>query len=61
MRSLVLIIAMAVATTAMADTLSLKNGQSVTGTYLGGSPREVRFDLGDHVQAYPIDQISNLQ
>jgi hypothetical protein len=62
MRNVVLIIAIsAAATAAMADTLSLKNGQSVTGTYLGGSPREVRFDLGDHVQAYPIDQISNLQ
>ena len=54
-------VAIAAATTAMADTLSLKNGQTLTGTYLGGSAREVRFDLGDHVQAYPIDQISNLQ
>jgi hypothetical protein len=61
MRNVVLIIAISAATAAMADTLSLKNGQSVTGTYLGGGPREIRFDLGDHVQAYPIDQISTLQ
>ncbi len=62
MRHIVLVVAIAAAATAaMADTLSLKNGQSLSGTYLGGSAREVRFDLGDHVQAFPIDQISNLQ
>jgi hypothetical protein len=62
MRQLIAFAAIAAAAgTATADTLSLKNGQTVTGTYLGGNPREVRFDLGDHVQSFPTDQISNLQ
>jgi hypothetical protein len=45
----------------MADTLTLRNGQSIQGTYLGGSAREIRMDLGDHVQTYTIDQVSALQ
>jgi hypothetical protein len=51
----------AAASAAMADTLTLRNGQSVQGTYLGGSAREIRMDLGDHVQSFTIDQISALQ
>ncbi len=47
--------------TLAADTLTLRNGQTIQGTYLGGSAREIRMDLGDHVQTYPLDQISNVQ
>ncbi len=46
---------------AAADTLTLRNGQVVQGAYLGGSAREIRMDLGDHVQSFPLDQISALQ
>jgi hypothetical protein len=51
----------AAAVAATADTLTLRNGQSYQGTYLGGSAREIRMDLGDHVQSFTIDQVSALQ
>jgi len=43
-----------------ADTLTLKNGRILNGTYLGGTSREVRLDLGDHVETIPVESISTL-
>jgi hypothetical protein len=36
-----------------ADTLRLRNGAAVTGTWLGGTANEVRFMVDDRVQRYP--------
>jgi hypothetical protein len=36
-----------------ADTLRLRNGASVTGSFLGGSADEVRFMVDEQVQRYP--------
>jgi hypothetical protein len=36
-----------------ADTLRLRNGAAVTGTWLGGTADEVRFGVDDRVQRYP--------
>jgi len=44
-----------------ADTLTLKNGRVLNGTFLGGTAREIRMDLGDHVETVAIDRISGLQ
>ncbi len=44
-----------------ADTLTLKNGRVMNGTYLGGSAREVRMDMGDHVETIPVERIATLQ
>jgi len=52
---------LAVATLACADTLTLKNGQVVTGTYLGGTARSVRFDLGDRVQTFDVSDIVRIE
>jgi hypothetical protein len=43
------------------DTLTLKNGRVMNGTYLGGTAREVRMDMGDHVETVPVDRIAMLQ
>ena len=43
------------------DTLTLKNGRVMNGTYLGGTAREVRLDMGDHVETIPVERISTLQ
>lgn len=43
------------------DTLTLKNGRVMNGTYLGGTAREIRMDMGDHVETIPVDRISMLQ
>lgn len=45
---------------ACADTLVLKNGSSVDGTFLGGTARDVRFDDGRSVRNYPVSQVSHI-
>ena len=47
------ITAFVLAMTCQADTLRLRNGASVTGSFLGGSADEVRFMVDDQVQRYP--------
>jgi hypothetical protein len=46
---------------ASADTLTLKDGRVMNGTYLGGSAREIRIDMGDHVETIPVERVSGLQ
>lgn len=46
---------------ASADTLTLKNGRTVEGNYLGGTARDVRMEVGDRIETFAIDQISGLQ
>lgn len=46
---------------ASADTLTLKNGRVMNGTYLGGTAREIRLDLGDHVETIDVEKVSTLQ
>jgi hypothetical protein len=52
----------AVACTAVltADTLVLRSGRSVEGTYLGGDSRRVRIAVGEKVESYSVDEISNI-
>jgi hypothetical protein len=40
-----------------ADTLRLRNGDTVTGSWLGGSADEVRFMVDDRVQKYPRAEV----
>jgi hypothetical protein len=44
-----------------ADTVTLRNGRVVTGTYLGGSSREVKLDVGDHLQTLDVEEIASIQ
>src|SRR5664279_1941636 len=46
---------------ASADTLTLKSGRVMNGTFLGGTAREIRMDLGDHVETIPVERVSTLQ
>jgi hypothetical protein len=43
-----------------ADTLTLRSGEIVQGTYLGGTAREVRMDLGGNIRTYDIGQIQSV-
>jgi len=60
MRLLHIAIALAVAATGFADTITLKNGQVINGTFLGGTARQVRVDLGDQVQTLEIADIARI-
>jgi hypothetical protein len=43
-----------------ADTLTLRNGTTVQGTYLGGTSRQVRMDQNGQVQTYDIGQVQSV-
>src|SRR6185436_17724694 len=62
MRLLQIGIAFVIASTAcMADTITLKSGRVLNGTYLGGSAREVRVDVGDQIQTVNVSDISRIE
>jgi hypothetical protein len=45
----------------LADTLTLKDGRVLNGTYLGGSARQIRMEVGDNIQTFEIDRVSGIQ
>jgi hypothetical protein len=61
MRLLHVAIVTVLATAAFGDTFTLKNGQVVNGTYLGGTARQVRVDLGDQVRTLDVDDIVRIE
>jgi hypothetical protein len=44
-----------------ADTVMLKDGRVITGTYLGGSPREVKLTAGDQIRTLDVADIVRIQ
>lgn len=44
-----------------ADTLELKNGSVIKGSYVGGSDTTISFRVGSSVQQYPLADISSLK
>jgi hypothetical protein len=44
-----------------ADTLTLRSGKVIDGQYLGGNSREIRMAVGDRVETYQVDEVSNVQ
>ena len=61
MRLLRLVVVLAMATAGFADTITLRNGRVVTGTYLGGTARQVRVDTGDQVQTLDVSDITRIE
>jgi hypothetical protein len=49
------------ALTAFADTLELKNGSVIKGTFIGGSEAQLSFRVGSSVQHYPVTDIVSLK
>lgn len=45
----------------LGDTLVLKNGDTVDGTYLGGTTRIIRMEVNGRVQTYDIGMVTSLQ
>jgi hypothetical protein len=56
-----IVVAAAVVSAAFGDTVTLKNGQMVTGTYLGGTARQVRIDMGDQIQTFQVSEIARIE
>ena len=51
----------ALALTASADTLTLRNGSTLRGQYVGGDARHIRMAVGDRVETVNVDEISTLE
>jgi hypothetical protein len=61
MRLLTLAIALTLASGAFADTVRMKDGRRVHGTYLGGSARQVRIEVGDQIQTLDVTDIERIE
>lgn len=48
-------------TALFADSLTLKDGRVVTGTYLGGTARQIKMEVGDGIQTFEVDRVATLQ
>ena len=54
-------IALALATAGFADTIVLKNGRQINGTYLGGSPRQVKIEVSDQITTLDVGDIARIE
>jgi hypothetical protein len=61
MRLLHVGIALSLVTAGFADTVRMKNGRAIQGTYLGGSARQVRMDVGDQIRTLDVDDIDRIE
>jgi hypothetical protein len=51
-----------VAVTALfADTITLKNGRVINGTYLGGTARQVKVEVGDRIETLDVSDVSRIE
>ena len=61
MRLVYLGMALAVAGLGWADTVTLRSGRVIQGTYLGGTARQVRIDAGDQIQTVDVGDIAKIE
>jgi len=61
MRAIYAVMALMLAGSAFADTLTLRSGRVVNGTYLGGTARQIRMDMGDRIESFDTSEVSSLQ
>src|SRR4051812_13266743 len=51
---------LALASVTFADTVRMKDGRTVHGTYLGGSARQVRMEVGDQIETLDVTDIERI-
>src|SRR5512133_3335209 len=61
MRAIYAVLALMLAGSAFAYTLTLRSGRVVNGTYLGGTARQIRMDMGDRIESFDTSEVSSLQ
>ncbi len=61
MRLILVLIAAVFISSGFADTLTLKNGRVVDGTYLGGTARQIKMEVADRIQTFDISDVATLQ
>jgi hypothetical protein len=45
---------------ASADTISLRNGETIQGAYLGGTARQIRVDVNGNIRTLEIDRVQSV-
>src|SRR6516225_11541644 len=61
MRAFSFAFALTLAAVGLADTIVMKDGRAIRGTYLGGSPRQVKIEVGDQIQTLDIGDVSRIE
>jgi hypothetical protein len=61
MRLMHLAIALVLATAGLADTVTLKSGRVIYGTYLGGTARQLRVDTGDRIVTLDVADVVRIE
>jgi hypothetical protein len=61
MRKSALLLALAPSILCFGDTLTLKTGENVEGTYLGGTARVLRLEINGQVQSFDVANVVGLQ
>lgn len=61
MRLICYALALALVPAGFADTITLRSGRVIHGTYLGGSPRQVRVEVGDQIRNLDISDIVRIE
>ncbi|MGE5567737.1 MAG: hypothetical protein ACM3S5_01755 [Rhodospirillales bacterium] len=46
---------------ASADTLTLRDGRTIEGSYLGGTARQIRFAVGDVIQTFSVSDVQSIR
>jgi hypothetical protein len=57
---MILVIAAAVSAVS-ADTLTLRDGKTVEGSYLGGSARQIRMAVGDEIRTFDVSDVQSVR
>lgn len=55
-----LVLLVAAAGVVSADTLTLRDGQTVQGSYLGGTSRQIRMVVGDSIRTFDVGDVLSL-
>src|SRR6185369_758019 len=61
MRLLYVGIAFAVATACFADTITLKSGRVINGTYLGGTARQIKVEVADRIETLDVSNVARIE
>jgi len=61
MRLLRIGIILALATAGFADTITMKSGRVINGTYLGGTARTVRVEVGDNIETLDVSDVQRIE
>jgi hypothetical protein len=55
------LLALALAGACMADTIKLRSGRVVSGTYLGGTSRQVRMEVSDRIETFNVADVASIE